>query len=80
MVPLLSINLKEQDRVIDNFRKQGIRTYNMDVLKAGMTTYMRERKADEESEAPVMCSGCKVFLQKATRPITNLFALVLAQI
>ena len=59
--PLLSMNSKEQDRIISIFRKEGVRNHNLELLKSGKETFMRERKSDKDDEIPVMCSGCKGF-------------------
>ena len=62
--PLLCLSAKEQDRIIDTFRKQGIRQYNLEVLKTGKQVFTRERKSNNK-ELPVMCSGCKGFFAKS---------------
>ena len=53
----------EKDRFMSTFRKQGIRDFNLDVIKKGGNSFMRERKSKNE-DRPVMCSGCKGFFSK----------------
>ena len=70
VVPLKSMNSKEQDRFITSFRKEAIKIHNIDLLKAGKSTFMRERKSslnvitDEITDVPIMCVGCKGFFAK----------------
>ena len=66
VIPILTMNSKEQDRHITVFRKQGIRNQNMDMLKVGESCFTRERKASSKgSEIPIMCSGCKGFFSRS---------------
>ena len=60
------MNSKEQDRYISSFRKDAIRIYNLDILKAGKTSFMRERRSaeNESADTPIMCAGCKGFYAK----------------
>jgi len=64
VAPLLKMTSKEQDRVIDSFRKKGIRNHNMDILKLGKTNFIRERLSNKE-DLPVMCTGCKGFFARS---------------
>ena len=62
VIKLLSMNSKEQDRYISSFRKDGIKSHNLDTLKAGKSSFMRERRSSlNETEIPIMCAGCKGF-------------------
>ena len=66
VMPLLKMNSKEQDMFIAEFRRQGIREYNRNVLRSGNTNFMRERTPREPTmdDIPVMCAGCKGFFSK----------------
>ena len=77
VIPMLKLNSKEQDRQIAILQRNGIRDYNMNILKSGKTSFMRERTAggnqqpqsrkkdlSEDQEIPVMCSGCMGFFAR----------------
>ena len=66
VAPLLDMVPKEVDRYIDKFRREGIRKYNISVLKSGGTSFMRQRISTNNSnkEVPIMCTGCKGFFSK----------------
>lgn len=64
VMPLLTLDSKEQDRLIATFRKNAIKTYNIQVADKGEDSFMRERKS-ETDEPPLMCSGCKAFIAKS---------------
>ena len=66
--PLLKLSDTDQDRQIALMRKQGIRDYNMELLKSNETDFMRERRnlmSKLDQDLPVMCSGCKGFYAKS---------------
>ena len=63
--PLLTLTPKEQDRAIDNLRSEGIRQYNLKIIKEGSNKFMRERSQGSNSDIPVMCAGCKKFIAKS---------------
>ena len=60
------MTLKEVDRYIDKFRREAIRKHNISVLKAGGTSFVRQRVSTNSSkkDVPVMCTGCKGFFSK----------------
>ena len=65
VLPLRNLERKEQLQFFAEFRKVGIREYNMKVINEGGSSFMRERrKIDGSDSKPVMCSGCKVFFFK----------------
>ena len=64
VIPLLSMKEKDKDRYISDFRKKGIRDFNMKMIESGKNEFMRERMPTENSSVPVMCSGCKGFFSK----------------
>ena len=64
VAPLLTLTSKEQDIIIAEFRRDGIRSHNMEILKSGDKSFIRERKSSYE-DLPVMCAGCKGFFAKS---------------
>ncbi|XP_065682697.1 uncharacterized protein LOC124816730 isoform X2 [Hydra vulgaris] len=65
VIPILSMNKKEQDRELDVLRKKGIRNYNSVILKTENNEFMRERRNFNcTQDMPVMCSECKGFFSK----------------
>ena len=64
VAPLLTLTSKEQDIIIAEFRRDGIRSHNMEILKSGDKSFIRERKSSYE-DLPVMCAGCKDFFAKS---------------
>ena len=70
VVPLLDMTPKEVDRYIDKFRREGIRKHNISVLKAGGTSFMKQRVSTNSSnkDVPIMCTGCKGFFPKHIKP------------
>ena len=57
--PLLKLSDKDQDRQIALMRKQGIRDYNLELLKSNETDFMRERRNlmnKLDQDLPVMYS------------------------
>ena len=64
MIPLLTMNKKEQDRYIADLRREGIREFNTKQVNLGKTDFMRERRNFKETDIPVMCSGCKGFFSR----------------
>ena len=65
VIPILSMDEVDQNRFISEFRKQGIRKFNCDVIEKGGTSFMRERQSKNNEEIPVMCSGCNGFFAKS---------------
>ena len=65
--PLLKMNLTEQDRFIEGFRKQAMQNHNMNVLKLDRGDFLRERKkqSSQPKKLPLMCSGCMGFFSKS---------------
>ena len=78
--PLLKMNVKDQDRQIDIMRKQGVRDYNIVLLKSDGKEFMRERRNFlSEQDTPIMCSGCKGFFLKLLKHDIRLIAQHLEQ-
>ena len=64
MIPLLTMNKKEQDRYIADLRREGIREFNTKQVNLGKSDFMRERRNFKDTDIPVMCSGCKGFFSR----------------
>nr|XP_047142840.1 uncharacterized protein LOC124817088 [Hydra vulgaris] len=84
VIPILSMNKKEQDRELDVLQKKGIRNYNSVILKTENNEFMRERRNFNcTQDMPVMCSECKRFFSKKFKarhqlncPATNINVMV----
>ena len=64
VIPLLTMNKKEQDRYIADLRREGIREFNTKQVNLGKSDFMRERRNFKDTDIPVMCSGCKGFFSR----------------
>ncbi|XP_066911407.1 uncharacterized protein [Clytia hemisphaerica] len=66
VVPLLSLSEREQDKAIDQLRRDSVRAYNMKMLDNGngVESFQRARTSNNQSEM-VMCAGCKDFIAKS---------------
>ena len=64
VIPLLTMNKKEQNRYIADLRREGIREFNTKQVNLGKTDFTREHRNFKETDIPVMRSGCKGFFFK----------------
>ena len=62
--PILSMNVKEQDRIIAQFRRRAIKQFNLALIKEGGTDFMRERKGRKAGNDIIICSDCEGFFAK----------------
>ena len=62
--PILSMNMKEQDLIIAQFRRRAIKQFNLALIKEGGTDFMRERKGRIADNDIIICSGCEGFFAK----------------
>ena len=62
--PILSMNVKEQDLIIAQFRRRAIKQFNLALIKEGGTDFMRERKGRKADNDIIICSGCEGFFAK----------------
>ena len=68
VAPLLKMSSKEQDRLIADFRRQGIKDHNVAIVNSGGNDFLRERKSINGNELPFMCTGCKGFFAISYKP------------
>ena len=61
--PILSLNVKEQDRIIAQFRRCTIKQFNLALIKEGDTGFMKERKGKKAGN-DIVCSACEGFFAK----------------
>lgn len=64
VTPLLSSPSKEQDRFIEQFRKEAIKNFNIKAVMNNTNQFIRERRNDNADDIPVMCTGCFGFFSK----------------
>ena len=65
--PILSMNEKEQDFIIAQFRRRAIKQFNLDLIKEGGTDFMKERKGRKADNDIIICSDCEGFFAKSTK-------------
>ena len=65
--PVLSMNEKEQDFIIAQFRRRAIKQFNLALIKEGGTDFMREMKGRKADNDIIICSGCEEFFAKSTK-------------
>ena len=61
---ILSLNVKEQDRTIAQFRRRAIKQFNLALIKEGGTDFMRETKGKKAGNDIIICSGCERLFAK----------------
>ena len=74
VIPILSMNSKEQDRQIAMFRKQGIKNHNVNVLKNGKVGDFTRERLSVELEVPIMCCGCNGFFAQNFKALHQLIS------
>ena len=73
--PILSMNVKEQDCIIAQFRRRSIKQFNVAPIKEGVTEFMMERKGKKVGNEIIICSGCEGFFAKKYKNLHQLVCL-----